>query len=121
MDQLTCTSLFPTPTILVYDTDRGHVRHGKVCTVFLTWEYLYQFVVFRQKNPASMCVHVCVVILFILDVRFVDVPAGVTQERDHTGFVHLPSAVLALIFLRRRIHPFLSLVDREVEFCVLTI
>ena len=27
----------------------------------------------------------------------------------------------ALIFLARRIQPFLSLVDREVEFCVLTI
>ena len=51
-----------------------------------------------------------------------DVPAGVTQEEGHTGFlIHLPSAVLALIFLARRIQPFLSLVDREVEFCVLTI
>ena len=39
----------------------------------------------------------------------------------HTGFlIRLPSAVLALIFLARRIQPFLSLVDREVEFCVLT-
>ena len=45
-----------------------------------------------------------------------DVPAGVTQE-GHTGiFIHLPSAVRALIFLVRRIQPFLSLVDREVEF-----
>ena len=42
-----------------------------------------------------------------------DVPAGVTE------FLHLPSAVLALIFLARRIQPFLSLVDPEVEFCVL--
>ena len=51
-----------------------------------------------------------------------DVPAGVTQEEGHTGFlIHLLSAVRALIFLGRRIHPFLSLVDREVEFCVLTI
>ena len=51
-----------------------------------------------------------------------DVPAGVTQEEGHTGFlVHLLSAVHALIFLARRIQPFLSLVDREVEFCVLTI
>ena len=64
----------------------------------------------------------CVVIPFILDVRLVDVPAGVTQEEGHTGFlIHLPSAVLALIFLARRIQPFLSLVDRVVEFCVLTI
>ena len=59
---------------------------------------------------------------FILDVGLVDVPAGVTQEEGHTGlFVHLPSTVLALIFLARRIQPFLSLVDREVEFCALTI
>ena len=51
-----------------------------------------------------------------------DVPAGVTQEEGHTGFlIHLLSAVHALIFLARRIQPFLSLVDREVEFCVLTI
>ena len=46
-----------------------------------------------------------------------DVPAGVTQEEGNTGFsIHLLSAVLALIFLARRIQPFLSLVDREVEF-----
>ena len=49
-----------------------------------------------------------------------DVPTGVTQEEGHTGFLHLPSAVFALIFLARRIQTFLSLVDREVEFCVLT-
>ena len=50
-----------------------------------------------------------------------DVPAGVTQEEGHTGFlIHLPSAVRALIFVARRIQPFLSLVDREVEFCVET-
>ena len=67
-----------------------------------------------------MCV--CVVIPFILDVRFVDVPAGVAQEEGHTGFlIHLPSAVLAVIFPARRIQPSLSLVDREVEFCVVTI
>ena len=51
-----------------------------------------------------------------------DVPAGVTQEEGNTEFsIHLLSAVLALIFLARRIQPFLSLVDREVEFCVLTV
>ena len=50
-----------------------------------------------------------------------DVPAGVTQEEGHARFlIHLLSAVRALIFLARRIQPFLSLVDREVEFCVLT-
>ena len=51
-----------------------------------------------------------------------DVPVGVTQEAGHTGFfIHLRSAVRALIFLATRIQPFLSLVDREVEFRVLTI
>ena len=42
---------------------------------------------------------------------------SVTQEEGHIGFfIHLLSAVRALIFLARRIQPFLSLVDREVEF-----
>ena len=42
-----------------------------------------------------------------------DVPAGVTQEEGHTGFfIHLLSAVRALIFIARRIQPFLPLVDR---------
>ena len=51
-----------------------------------------------------------------------DVTAGVTQEEGHTVFlIHLLSAVRALIFLARRIQPFLSLVDCEIEFCVLTI
>ena len=62
----------------------------------------------------------CVVIPFILDVRLVDVPVGVTQEEGHIGYLHLPSAMLALIFLARRIQPSLSLLDREVECYVLT-
>ena len=45
-----------------------------------------------------------------------DVPAGVTQEEGHTGFLIHLSAVRALIFLARRIQPFLSLVDRELYF-----
>ena len=75
--------------------------------------------------------HVCVCVCFLPvhsghQVRWtyqpLDIPAGVTQEDGHTGFfIHLPSAVRALIFLARRIQLFLSLVDREVEFCVLTI
>ena len=67
-----------------------------------------------------VCVCVCVVIPFILDFRLVDVPAGVAQE-GHTGFLHLSSAVLALIFLARRNQPFLFLVDNKVELRVLTI
>ena len=62
-----------------------------------------------------MCVCVCVFFPFILDIN------GRTS-RGHTGFfIHFLSAVRALIFLARSIQPFLSLVDREVEFCVLTI
>ena len=68
----------------------------------------------RPFCTLCVCVFVCVV-PFILDVRSVDVPAGVTKEEGHTGFLCLPSAVLALIFLARRIQPFLSLVDREDE------
>ena len=50
-------------------------------------------------------------------------PGSHRRSEGHTGFpIHLLSAVHALIFLARRIQPsFLSLVDREVEFCVLTI
>ena len=64
----------------------------------------------------------CVAIAFILDVRLVDVPAGVTQEEGHTGCLHLPSVALALIFLAGKIQLLLFLVNREVyiEFCVIT-
>ena len=58
----------------------------------------------------------CVVIPFILDVKLVDVPAGVTQDFSSTFLLQ----VLAFIFLASRIQPFLPLVDREVEFCGLT-
>ena len=42
-------------------------------------------------------------------------PAGVTQEEGHTGLLHLPSAVLALISIARRIQPSFFLVNRQVE------
>ena len=65
---------------------------------------------------------VCVSSHLFWTTSSLDVPAGATQEEGHTGFfIHLLSAVGALIFLAGRIQPFLSLVDREVEFCVLTI
>ena len=69
-----------------------------------------------------MCI-VCVFFPFIVDVKFVVyVPAGITEKEGHTRFlIHLPSAVHAFIFLARRIQPFLSLVNREVELCVLPI
>ena len=70
-----------------------------------------------------VCVYVCVFSSHpFWTSSSLDVPAGVTQEEGHTGFlIRLLSAVRALIFLARRIQPFLSLADREVEFCVLTI
>ena len=61
-----------------------------------------------------MCV--CFFFPFILDITFVG-----RTSRSHTGFSILFRAVRALIFLARKIQPLLSLVDREVEFCVLMI
>ena len=69
--------------------------------------------VFKEKTVC--CCDVCWhPIYFGRQTSLVDAPAGVTQEEGHTGFLHLPSAVLALIFLARRIQWSLSLVDREV-------
>ena len=72
-----------------------------------------------------LCVCVCVFVFsshLFWTSSSLDVPAGVTQDEGHTGFlIHLLSAVRALIFLARRIQPFLSLVDREVEFLYIII
>ena len=67
--------------------------------------------------------HVCVCSSHLFWASsLLDEPAGVTQEEGQTGIlIHLPFAVLALTFLARRIQSFLSLVNREVKFCVLTI
>ena len=62
---------------------------------------------------------VCVFFPFILDIKFVGPTSrGHTGGRSHRIFSSstFPSAVRALIFLGRRIQPFHSLVDREVEF-----
>ena len=75
----------------------------------------------KQRQRHTMCLHVFSSHLFWTS-GFLDVPVGVTQEEGHTGIlIHLPSAVLAFIFLARRIQPLFSFVGREVEFCVLTI
>ena len=68
-----------------------------------------------QYFQQCVCVCVCVVIPFILDDRLVDAPAGVTRDEGHTILLHLPSAVLALISIARRIQPSFSLVNREVD------
>ena len=72
---------------------------------------------FSQMFVSLVCMCVCSFFPFILDVRLVDIPVGATQD----FLITLPSAVLAPIFLARRTQPFLSLVDRKIEFCVLTI
>ena len=82
--------------------------------------------VIKCHEEVVFLVYVCVCVVFsshpFWTSSSLDVPAGVTQEEGHTGFlIHLPSsAVRALIFVARRIQPFLSLVDREVEYGVLT-
>ena len=66
-----------------------------------------------EHLDSCVCVCVCVVIPFILDVRFVGVAAGVTGG----GSSRISSPFFCgsyLIFLARRIQPFLSLVDRIV-------
>ena len=55
-----------------------------------------------RSPPVPSLVCVCVVVIaFILDVRLT---CGRTS-RGHTEFLHLPSAVIALIFIARRIQP----------------
>ena len=116
MDQLMRASHFPHPPVVIiieYSCQAQHV-HDQALAMYV-----------------CICMYVCVCVLCFLpihsghQVRWTYQPGShrrkVTQEEGHTGFlIHLPSAVRALIFVARRIQPFLSLVDREVEFCVLT-
>ena len=51
-------------------------------------------------STRTVIVHAVVVVAvipFVLDVWLVDVRAGVTQEESHTGFRHLPFAVVCRI------------------------
>ena len=85
-------------------------------------DHTYMHIVYVWTTAVCVCVCVCVYSSHSFwTSSSLDVPAGVTQEEGHTRFLIHLSAVRALIFLARRIQPFLSLVDREVEFCVLTI
>ena len=76
-----------------------------------------------DRADTSVCVCVCVFSSHSFwTSSTLDVPAGVTQEEGHAGFlIHLLFAVRALIFIARRIQPFLSLVNREVEFFVVVV
>ena len=65
----------------------------------------------------DMCVCVCVCFLPIHSGhQWTYQPESHRREVTQKLLIHL-SAVRAFIFLARRIQPFLSLVDREVEFC----
>ena len=98
-------------SILIYSSH--HMQNGNVAVL------MYE----QMSSVTYICIYVCVISSHSFwTSSSLDVPAGVTQEEGHAGFlIHLLSAVRALIFLARRIQPFLSLVDRKVEFCVLTI
>ena len=57
------------------------------------------------SNPKLSTLNECVcdVMPFILDVRLVDVPAGVTQEEGRTRFlIHLPFCGACLHFSREK-------------------
>ena len=70
----------------------------------------------------NMCVCVCFLLIHSGDqVRWTYQPGSHKRKVTQDSSIHVPSAVRAFVLLARRIQPFLSLVDREVEFCVLTI
>ena len=79
--------------IIIYSNDSA-IDPYTISTYSLEHKKRYNIVIGEEK-----CV--CVIIPFLLDVRFVDVPAVATREEGHTGFLHFPSAVLALIFLSK--------------------
>ena len=104
-------------SLLVYS--KLYKLHSFLASIVLPrcYHYYDNFLLHPKKYSFTvLCVCVCVVIPFILDARFVDAPAGVTQEEGYTGFLHLPSAVLTLIFLARRIQLFLFHVDMKSNF-----
>ena len=119
----TPTSLSPSNEHEALETPTSFIE-GADCIVMCRAPYVQNRVVLAAFT--MYCTTVCVCVCVFSSHPFwtsssLDVPAGVTQEEGHSGFlIHLPSAVRALIFVARRIQPFLSLVDREVEFCVLT-
>ena len=72
-----------------------------------------------------VCVCVCVCVCVYCHSIYSGRQTCGRASRGHTGgghtrFIYLSFAVLALTFLARRIQPFFSLVDGEVEFCVQT-
>ena len=76
-----------------------NINHIEEKPTVMLYTYINRHAETPDKNKTKKhfeCVS-CVFFPFILDVKFsLDVPAGVTQEEGHTGFIiHLPSAVRA--------------------------
>ena len=116
-------SLLVTTLSSAFDSDREPDRRGVKTAPLPAISNSDTLPQTPDSTTESLCVCVCVFSSHSFwTSSSLDVPAGVTQEEGHTGFlIHLLSAVRALLFLARRIQPVLSLVDREVEFWVLTI
>ena len=113
LQSMNSRSIYTCPTEMVSRT--FYAQHS------VTKNLLYSSII-EMQIQSSYCVCVVFSSHSFWTSSSLDVPAGVTQEEGHTGFlIHLLYAVRALMFLARRIQPFLFLVDREVEFCVLTI
>ena len=73
--------------------------------------------IYRYNSP-NVYWYVCIFFSFILDVRL----CWTYQPGSHRISHPLSfCGALALIFLAIRVQPFLSLVDRKIEFCVLAI
>ena len=71
-------------------------------------------------EPKGVCMHVCVFCYPIYSGRqncgWMRLPGSHRREVTQDFHSHFPSAVLAFIFIARRIQPSISLVDREVDF-----
>ena len=117
-----CCVFFYQQSMKVYlHMSNGNGQQNLLCPAFCHLESFVQ----QYYRDANSVILLCVCVVFsshsFWTSSSLDVPAGVTQEEGHTGFLIHLSAVRALTFLARRIQSFLSLVDREVELCVLTI
>ena len=90
-----------------------------MCNLINIHTYIHVTCIHTYNIHPYICVFVCIVIAFVLDVRLDCL--WTYQPESHgrkviTQYFYIPSTVLALIFLARRTQPFLSLVDREVKF-----
>ena len=80
--------------------EEGHTGFNPICRTFLR-SYISGFSLGGFYIRLELLCVVCVLSsLSFWTSSSLDVPAGVTQEEGHTGFfIHLPSAVRALILL----------------------